>query len=75
MRRTNNNYRKVIRQTLLEMYKRIDVLLYSVPIGSNLDEDEDAANAVLNIRAIESEWILDKDLLEKVSVIVVNPNS
>ena len=57
------------------MYKRIDVLLYSVPIGSNLDEDEDAANAVLNIRAIESEWILDKDLLEKVSVIVVNPNS
>jgi len=75
MRRTNNNYRKVIRQTLLEMYKRIDVLLYSVPIGSNLDEDEDAANAVLNIRAIESEWILDKDLLEQVSVIVVNPNS
>lgn len=49
--------------------------MYSVPIGSNLDEDEKAANAVLNIRAIESEWILDKDLLEQVSVIVVNPNS
>ncbi len=57
------------------MYKRIDYFLYSVPIGSNLDEDEKAANAVLNIRAIESEWILDKDLLEQVSVIVVNPNS
>ena len=40
MRRTNNNYRKVLRQTLLEMYKRIDYFLYSVPIGSNLDEDE-----------------------------------
>ena len=73
MRRKNNNYRKVIRQTLIEVYKRLDLLVLDVPVGCDLDNNEKAANAVLNIRAIESEWILDKELLEEISIIVINP--
>ena len=42
-------------------------------MGCDLDNNEKAANAVLNIRAIESEWILDKELLEEISIIVINP--
>lgn len=73
MRRNNKNYRKVLRQSLIEVYKRLDVLLLDVPVGVDLDNNEKAANAVLNIRAIESEWILDNDLLEEISIIAINP--
>ena len=73
MRRKNNNYRKVLRQTLVEVYKRLDVLLLDVPMGVDLDSNEKAFNAVCNIRAIESEWILDKELLEEISIIAINP--
>ena len=73
MRRKNNNYRKVIRQSLIEVYKRLDLLVLDVPVGCDLDNNEKAATAVLNIRAIESEWILDKELLEEISIIVINP--
>ena len=73
MRRKNNNYRKVIRQSLIEVYKRLDLLVLDVPVGADLDNNEKAASAVKNIRAIESEWILDKELLEEISIIVINP--
>jgi len=73
MRRNNKNYRKVLRQSLIEVYKRLDVLLLDVPVGVDLDNNVKAANAVLNIRAIESEWILDNDLLEEISIIAINP--
>ena len=73
MRRKNKNYRKVIRQTLVEIYKRLDVLLLDVPTGVDLDSNEKAFNAVCNIRAIESEWILDDELLEEISIIAINP--
>jgi len=73
MRRKNKNYRKVIRQTLVEVYKRLDVLLLDVPIGADLDSNEKAFNAVCNIRAIESEWILDNELLEEISIIAIHP--
>ena len=73
MRKKNNNYKKVIRQSLVEVYKRLDVLVLDVPIGVDLDKNEKAARAVLSIRAIESEWILDKELLEEISIIAINP--
>ena len=73
MRKKNNNYKKVIRQSLVEVYKRLDELVLDVPIGADLDENEKAATAVLSIRAIESEWILDKELLEEISIIAINP--
>lgn len=73
MRRKNNNYRKVIRHSLIEVYKRLDLLVLDVPVGADLDNNEKAANAVRSIRAIESEWILDKELLEEISIIVINP--
>ena len=73
MRKKNNNYKKVIRQSLVEVYKRLDELVLDVPIGADLDSNEKAATAVLAIRAIESEWILDKELLEEISIIAINP--
>ncbi len=73
MRKKNNNYKKVIRQSLVEVYKRLDELVLDVPIGADLDSNEKAATAVLSIRAIESEWILDKELLEEISIIAINP--
>ena len=49
------------------------MLVLDVPIGADLDKNEKAARAVLSIRAIESEWILDKELLEEISIIAINP--
>lgn len=57
----------------MEVYKRLDELVLDVPVGADLDSNEKAATAVLAIRAIESEWILDKELLEEISIIAINP--
>lgn len=66
-----------IRTSLVEVQQRIDLLTDSLPLGSTEDDPLDEAEltpkhykTIKDIRSIESEWILDKELRDRYSSVV-----
>jgi len=60
---------QLIHKTLAETWQRLQYLADKVPEGVNCDEDEEARMNVLNIWAIEEEWIIDPELRAEMSMI------
>ena len=60
---------QLIHRTLAETWKRLEHLANKVPEGVNCDEDQEAREHVLNIWAIEEEWIIDPELRAELSMI------
>lgn len=71
MRQSQKNriQHQLIQRTLAETWKRIEYLADQVPEGANCEEDEVARNNVLNVWAIEEEWIIDPALRAEMSMI------
>lgn len=60
---------QMIQRTLAETWKRIEYLVDQVPDNANCEEDKEARNNVLNVWAIEEEWIIDPELRAELSMI------
>jgi hypothetical protein len=60
---------QMIQTTLAETWKRIQYLADQIPDQINLAEDADARYKVLNLWAIEEEWIVDPELRAEISMI------
>jgi len=61
--------RALIARTLAETWKRIEYLADQVPEGADCEIDLVARNNVLNVWAIEEEWIVDPRLRAELSMI------
>lgn len=59
----------MIQRTLAETWKRIEYLVDQVPDNANCEEDKEARINVLNVWAIEEEWIIDPELRAELSMI------
>lgn len=60
---------QMIQRTLAETWKRIEFIADKVPEGANCEEDKEARDNVLNVWAIEEEWIIDPALRAELSMI------
>ena len=60
---------QLIHRTLAETWQRLQYLSDQVPDGANCEEDHNARKHVLNIWAIEEEWIIDPELRAEMSMI------
>jgi hypothetical protein len=65
----NRIQREMIQRTLAETWKRIEYLADKVPDNANCEEDKEARDNVLNVWAIEEEWIIDPALRAELSMI------
>lgn len=60
---------QLIHRTLAETWQRLQYLTDQVPEGVDCEQDKQAREHVLNIWAIEEEWIIDPELRAELSMI------
>lgn len=63
-------YLQNIQRSLVEVYSRIEILLYNIP--NDIDEEDltpSQLEAVAAVQAIEEEWVLDEKMRKEMSCI------
>ena len=51
------------------MYQRMDLLLATIPQGTNVNKDKRANKVIRDVMAMEEEWIVDPDLRQELTMI------
>jgi hypothetical protein len=71
MRQSQKNriQQQLIQRTIVETWQRLQYLVDRVPDDADCEQDEEARNNVLNVWAIEEEWIVDPRQRAELSMI------
>ena len=56
-------------RSLSTMYQRMDLLLATIPQGTNVNKDKRANKVIRDVMAMEEEWIVDPDLRQELTMI------
>tara|TARA_Y100001938_G_scaffold131437_1_gene188542 strand:+ start:501 stop:725 length:225 start_codon:yes stop_codon:yes gene_type:complete len=69
MKSKRNTYKNIMERSLSTMYQRMDLLLATIPQGTNLNKDKRANKVIRDVMAMEEEWIVDPDLRQELTMI------
>tara|TARA_R100001082_G_scaffold107045_1_gene80524 strand:- start:833 stop:1057 length:225 start_codon:yes stop_codon:yes gene_type:complete len=69
MKSKRNTYKNIMERSLATMYQRMDLLLATIPQGTNLNKDKRANKVIRDVMAMEEEWIVDPDLRQELTMI------
>jgi hypothetical protein len=71
MRQSQKNriQQQLIQRTIVETWQRLQYLVDKVPDDADCEQDVEARNNVLNVWAIEEEWIVDPRQRAELSMI------
>lgn len=66
-------YENIIHRSLYDLYRKMERDIEPLPDLVDL-EQEDQANTVMNVWAVEEEWILDPNKRKALSLIQIEPD-